>query len=96
MASPSSTRIWFRILIVIGLMVVLFYVGRPLYWKISATIHDIRHNKQSVREGISQIVQEAQRSVGWYHDESDSGFREGHNKKSGVASSRRLLFAEDQ
>ncbi|CAE6109293.1 unnamed protein product [Arabidopsis arenosa] len=83
-------------LIMISLMVVLFYVGRPLYWKISATIHDIRHNKQSVREGISQIVHEAQRSVGWYHDESDSGFREGHNKKSGVAVSRRLLFAGDQ
>ncbi|XP_010492923.1 PREDICTED: uncharacterized protein LOC104770227 [Camelina sativa] len=96
MASPSSARIWFRIVILIGLMVVLFYVGRPLYWKISATIHDIRHNKQSVREGISQIVQEAQRSVGWYHhDESDSGFREGgHIKKSsGVSSSRRFLFA---
>ncbi|VVB15132.1 unnamed protein product [Arabis nemorensis] len=99
MASPSSlptTRIWFRTVIVIGLMVVLFYVGRPLYWKISATIHDIRHNKQSVREGISQIVQEAQRSVGWYHDESDSGFREVRNKKSGVAASRRLLLAGDQ
>jgi hypothetical protein len=54
MASPSSsptTRIWFRTVILIALMVVLFYVGRPLYWKISATIHDIRHNKQSVREG---------------------------------------------
>lgn len=55
MASPSSTRIWFRIVIMIGLMVVLFYVGRPLYWKISATIHDIRHNKQSVREGNKHI-----------------------------------------
>ncbi|KAL1209064.1 hypothetical protein V5N11_013833 [Cardamine amara subsp. amara] len=96
MTSPSSTRIWFRIVILIALMVVLFYVGRPLYWKISATIHDIRHNKQSVREGISQIVQEAQRSVGWYHDESDSGLRGGRNKKSGVAVSRRLLFAGDQ
>ncbi|KAG2300166.1 hypothetical protein Bca52824_036638 [Brassica carinata] len=42
---------WFRIVILITLMVVLFYVCRPLYWKISATIHDIRHNKQSVREG---------------------------------------------
>lgn len=51
MASPTPTRISFRILILIALMVLLFYVGRPLYWKISATIHDIRHNKQSVREG---------------------------------------------
>ncbi|CAN6872247.1 unnamed protein product [Brassica oleracea] len=32
-------------------MVVLFYVCRPLYWKLSATIHDIHHNKKSVREG---------------------------------------------
>ncbi|CAH8381425.1 unnamed protein product [Eruca vesicaria subsp. sativa] len=97
MASPTPTRIWFRILILISLMVVLFYVGRPLYWKISATIHDIRHNKQSVREGISQIVQEAQRSVGWYHDESDSGLLEVHNKKSRVSTSRKLLlFAGDQ
>lgn len=51
MASPTPTRISFRILILVALMVLLFYVGRPLYWKISATIHDIRHNKQSVREG---------------------------------------------
>ncbi|KAL0735551.1 hypothetical protein Bca4012_011761 [Brassica carinata] len=51
MASPTSTSMWFRIVILITLMVVLFYVCRPLYWKISATIHDIRHNKQSVREG---------------------------------------------
>ncbi|CAN7005742.1 unnamed protein product [Brassica rapa subsp. trilocularis] len=121
MASPTPTRISFRILILISLMVLLFYVGRPLYWKISATIHDIRHNKQSVREGntlslllilsylsfitigrccldtgISQIVQEAQRSVGWYHDESDSGFLEARSKKSRVSTSRRLLFAGDQ
>lgn len=59
MASPSSslkTRIWFRTVILISLTVVLFYVGRPLYWKISATIHDIRHNKQSVREGKTQSL----------------------------------------
>ncbi|XP_018476252.2 uncharacterized protein LOC108847501 [Raphanus sativus] len=96
MASPTPTRIWFRVLILMALTAVLFYVGRPLYWKISATIHDIRNNKQSVREGISQIVQEAQRSVGWYHDESDSGFLEVHNKKSRVSASRRLLFSGAQ
>uniref|UniRef100_M4CDA9 Uncharacterized protein n=1 Tax=Brassica campestris TaxID=3711 RepID=M4CDA9_BRACM len=50
MASPTSTSIWFRIVILITLMVVLFYVCRPLYWKISATIHDIRHNNQYGRE----------------------------------------------
>ncbi|KAF7837178.1 uncharacterized protein G2W53_005660 [Senna tora] len=74
MASPAS-RIAFRIVLTILLLLLLFYMGRPLYWKISATIHDIRHNKQTVREGLSQIVMEAQRSVGWYHDESDSGIR---------------------
>ncbi|KAI9115079.1 hypothetical protein K1719_014092 [Acacia pycnantha] len=58
-------------------------MGRPLYWKISATIHDIRHNKQTVREGLSQIVMEAQRSVGWYSDEFDSGVR---------ATTRKLLL----
>ena len=36
--------------------------------------------------GLSQIVLEAQKSVGWYHDESDSGVREDH-----VASTRRFL-----
>lgn len=41
--------------------------------------------------GISQIVQEAQRSVGWYHDESDSGLRE--NKRSS-SSARRFLLSQ--
>lgn len=36
---------------VVILLLVLFYVGRPLYWKISATVHDIRQNKQTVKEG---------------------------------------------
>ncbi|CAH8391997.1 unnamed protein product [Eruca vesicaria subsp. sativa] len=51
MASPTSTSILFRIVILITSMVVLFYVCRPLYWKLSATIHDIGHNKQYGREG---------------------------------------------
>ncbi|XP_057417643.1 uncharacterized protein LOC130711887 [Lotus japonicus] len=82
MASPTS-RIAFRIVMVSLLLLVLFYIGRPLYWKISATVHDIRNNKQTVRQGLSQIVLEAQKSVGWYHDESDSGVR---------AKSRKLLL----
>lgn len=119
MASPTS-RIVFRVAMVALLLLVLFYIGRPLYWKISATVHDIRNNKQTVREGIilifqifnkfgtflcsifhffnylfnllvlvtaglSQIVMEAQKSVGWYHDESDSGVR-------AIANSRKLLL----
>ncbi|TKY54095.1 hypothetical protein E2542_SST18501 [Spatholobus suberectus] len=79
MGSPTS-RIVFRVVIVALLLLVLFYVGRPLYWKISATVHDIRSNKQTVRQGLSQIVMEAQKSVGWYHDESDSGVRANNRK----------------
>jgi len=42
--------------------------------------------------GLSQIVLEAQKSVGWYHDESDSGVREGNDgKNSGSGAIRRLL-----
>ncbi|KAM7485158.1 hypothetical protein LguiA_001167 [Lonicera macranthoides] len=72
MASPTA-RVTFRMVLVILLILVLYYVGRPLYWKISATIHDIRQNKQTVTGGISQIVYEAQRTVGWFHDDSNSG-----------------------
>ncbi|RDX66300.1 hypothetical protein CR513_54948, partial [Mucuna pruriens] len=79
MGSPTS-RIVFRIVMVAILLLLVFYIGRPLYWKISATVHDIRNNKQTVRQGLSQIVMEAQKSMGWYHDESDSGLR-AHNRK---------------
>ncbi|XP_030973559.1 uncharacterized protein LOC115993733 isoform X1 [Quercus lobata] len=84
--ASSTAKVSFRIVMVILLLLVLFYVGRPLYWKISATVHDIRHNKQTVKQGLSQIVLEAQKSVGWYHDESDSGVREDR-----VATTRRFL-----
>ncbi|PNX58809.1 hypothetical protein L195_g059373 [Trifolium pratense] len=52
MASPNS-RIIFRILMLTLLILVLFYTARPLYWKISATVHDVRNNKQTVRQGTS-------------------------------------------
>ncbi|KAB1214126.1 hypothetical protein CJ030_MR5G027259 [Morella rubra] len=87
--ASSTARVWFRIILVVISILVLFYVGRPLYWKISATIHDIRQNKQTVQQGLSQIVIEAQKTVGWYHDESDSGFRD---DKVGVATARRILL----
>ncbi|KAF5736908.1 hypothetical protein HS088_TW14G01063 [Tripterygium wilfordii] len=86
MASLTG-RITFRVVAAILVLSVLFYVGRPLYWKISATIHDIRENKQTVKQGISQIVLEAQKSVGWYHDEFDSGV---HYERK--ATNRRLLY----
>ncbi|ESW26202.1 hypothetical protein PHAVU_003G099200 [Phaseolus vulgaris] len=79
MGSPTS-RVVFRTVVVALLLLLVFYIGRPLYWKISATVHDIRNNKQTVREGLSQIVMEAQKSVGWYHDESDSGVRAANRK----------------
>ena len=42
--------------------------------------------------GFSQIVLEAQKSVGWYHDESDSGVHDGADgKKAGSVAARRLL-----
>ncbi|KAK4586952.1 hypothetical protein RGQ29_023905 [Quercus rubra] len=84
--ASSIAKVSFRIFMVILFLLVLFYVGRPLYWKISATVHDIRHNKQTVKQGLSQIVLEAQKSVGWYHDESDSGLRDDR-----VATTRRFL-----
>ncbi|KAH1200758.1 hypothetical protein GmHk_17G047647 [Glycine max] len=76
----ATSRIVFRIVVVALLLLLLFYIGRPLYWKISATVHDIRNNKQTVRQGLSQIVMEAQKTVGWYHDESDSGIRANNRK----------------
>ncbi|KAF4356046.1 hypothetical protein CsatB_026027 [Cannabis sativa] len=90
--ASSTAKVTFRMLMLFLIILVLFYVGRPLYWKISATIHDIRQNKQTVKQGISQIVMEAQRTVGWYHDESDSGARETRiGKKSGSSTTRKLL-----
>ncbi|GMY27605.1 Low-density receptor-like protein [Fagus crenata] len=74
--ASSTAKVTFRIAMVVLLLLVLFYVGRPLYWKISATVHDIRNNKQTVKQGLSQIVLEAQKTVGWYHDESDPGVQE--------------------
>ncbi|XVF38598.1 hypothetical protein REPUB_Repub20aG0116100 [Reevesia pubescens] len=84
----ATSRITFRIVIAVLLLLALFYVGRPLYCKISATIHDIRHNKQIVQQGISQIMHEAQKSVGWFHDESNSEVCQNRSKQA----SRRLLF----
>ncbi|GAV63371.1 hypothetical protein CFOL_v3_06889 [Cephalotus follicularis] len=94
MASSASARVTFRIVMAILVILIFFYVGRPLYWKLSATIHDIRHNKKTVSQGLSQIINEAQQSmVGWYHDESDSGIRQdrGSTNKPGHVT-RRLLY----
>lgn len=119
--ATSTARVSFRVIVAILLILLLFYVGRPLYWKISATVHEIRQNKQTVKQGclslssdsssvrprfhinlscfglnlwflssgISQFVFEAQKSVGWFHDESDSGLREDRN--AAAAANRKIL-----
>ncbi|KAJ6430683.1 hypothetical protein OIU84_021969 [Salix udensis] len=80
--ASAATRVTFRVVVGILAILVLFYVGRPLYWKISATVQEIRENKRTVKQGISQIVFEAQKSVGWFHDESDSGVRQNRRLRS--------------
>uniref|UniRef100_A0A6N2KRG8 Uncharacterized protein n=1 Tax=Salix viminalis TaxID=40686 RepID=A0A6N2KRG8_SALVM len=80
--ASAATRVTFRVVVGILAILVLFYVGRPLYWKISATVQEIRENKRTVKQGISQIVFEAQKSVGWFHDESDSGVRQNRRLSS--------------
>lgn len=85
-------KVSFRVVLAILVVLILFYVGRPLYWKISATVHEIRENRQTVKEGLSQIVLEAQKSVGWYHDESDAGVPDDRSsRKVAVTNSRRIL-----
>ncbi|XP_047339404.1 uncharacterized protein LOC124942879 [Impatiens glandulifera] len=71
--SSKTSRVAFRTVIVVFIILALFYIGRPLYWKVTATVQDIRQKKQTVTQGLSQIVHEARKSVGWFHDEFDSG-----------------------
>ncbi|KAI8003652.1 hypothetical protein LOK49_LG08G03096 [Camellia lanceoleosa] len=79
--ATTSARVTFRIVLAVLLIVAFFYLCRPLYWKISATVQDIR---------ISQIVLEAQKSVGWYRYESDSGLHE-YDRKALAVNPRRIL-----
>lgn len=125
MAASTTARVSLRAAALLLLLLVAFYVGRPLYWKLSATIHDIRHNKQTVKQGlslslskknllflllvsdlllllfvsglgISQFVLDARRSVGWIHDESDSGLGDDSSvQKLGTAAHRRILRVLD-
>ncbi|PIA44674.1 hypothetical protein AQUCO_01700344v1 [Aquilegia coerulea] len=76
-----------RTVFIVVVILTAFYVGRPLYWKLSATIQEIRENKTTVTQGISHFVHEARKSVGWINDESYTG--------SGVAVSRRILRLVD-
>lgn len=63
--ASARAKLTFRIVLVLLLVIAFFYLFRPLYWKISSTVQDIRDNKQTFTGGISQIVHEAQKSVGW-------------------------------
>ncbi|XAR57149.1 hypothetical protein NMG60_11025187 [Bertholletia excelsa] len=86
--ASARARVTFRVVLAILVIVGLFYIFRPLYWKISATVQDIRENKQTVSGGISQIVYEAQKSVGWYRNGANSGPR---NQKVAAMTTRRIL-----
>ncbi|KAK9137077.1 hypothetical protein Sjap_007671 [Stephania japonica] len=91
-ALSPPLRVSLRIAAVLVLLLVASYVGRPLYWKLSATVQEIRENKQTVQQGLANFVLEAQRSVGWYHDESDSGYTD---DESAVQSTRRIVVDDD-
>ncbi|GAB4843522.1 hypothetical protein Ancab_013484 [Ancistrocladus abbreviatus] len=92
--ASSVAKITFRVVLGVLLITILFYVGRPLYWKISATVHDIRANKRTVSEGISQIVLEAQKFGGWFHDGSDPGVvGESNAKKVRTSTTRKILHS---
>ncbi|GJT93627.1 hypothetical protein Tco_1082472 [Tanacetum coccineum] len=66
--ASSIAKVTFRTILVLLVIFIIFYMGRPLYWKISATVHDIHHNKQTLSGGFSEIVSEARKSVSWFHD----------------------------
>ncbi|GFZ14072.1 hypothetical protein Acr_24g0002620 [Actinidia rufa] len=88
--ATTRARVTFRIVLAVLVIVAFCYLFRPLYWKISATVLEIRQNRQTVTGGISQIVYEAQKSVGWYHDEFDSG-QSDVNRKTTAGTARRIL-----
>jgi hypothetical protein len=54
--ASATTRVIFRVVVGILAILVLFYVGRPLYWKISATVQEIRENKRTVKQGLSVCI----------------------------------------
>ncbi|GMN46520.1 hypothetical protein TIFTF001_015688 [Ficus carica] len=51
--ASSTAKVTFRVVMAVLVVLLFFYVGRPLYWKISATVHDIRQNKQTVKQDRS-------------------------------------------
>lgn len=123
----STSRVLFRLILGLLILLTAFYIGRPLYWKISATIHEIQENRTTIKQGlclslslflfqfvcssnfffyfseiesncfyiyfgyfsgISQLVFDAQKSIGWIQDDSIIEFNRG---KVGSTTSRRIL-----
>ncbi|KAI8566136.1 hypothetical protein RHMOL_Rhmol02G0016100 [Rhododendron molle] len=51
--ASARAKLTFRIVLVLLLVIAVFYLFRPLYWKISSTVQDIRDNKQTFTGGLS-------------------------------------------
>lgn len=51
--ASSTARLSLRLAAALLLLLAAFYIGRPLYWKLAATIHEIRQNRQSVKQGTT-------------------------------------------
>ncbi|KAH9296903.1 hypothetical protein KI387_028585 [Taxus chinensis] len=82
--SSQASRVGLRVAAAILICLVAFYVGRPLYWKLSATLQEVReknYDANTVRDGIAHLMHSAQKRVGWINDESDAGVNEQAMKK---------------
>ncbi|KAJ7296832.1 hypothetical protein O6H91_Y096800 [Diphasiastrum complanatum] len=73
--AARAGRIGVRVLVLTGFLVAAYFLGRPIYWKLSATFHELRENHYDpalVKQGLSDLVDEAKRTVGWGHLESET------------------------
>ncbi|KAJ8510484.1 hypothetical protein OPV22_000918 [Ensete ventricosum] len=55
-ASSSAARVSLRLAVAFLFLLAAFYVGRPLYWKLSATIHEVQEKRKSVKEATYKAV----------------------------------------
>ncbi|EPS57346.1 hypothetical protein M569_17472 [Genlisea aurea] len=58
MAATSARKFIFRVILAATAILIFFHVGRPLFWKLSASV-----NKHMLSGGISELFQAVQRSV---------------------------------
>eukprot|EP01018_Ginkgo_biloba_P039843 Gb_21606 [translate_table: standard] len=84
--ASTAARVGLRLAVIVLICVLAFYVGRPLYWKLSASLQEVREKNY----GLSQLMHSARKSVGWIHDESDAGVVDGSTGK--VVKVRRANF----